>query len=263
MEKNILVEYTDKIAIIYFNRPDLYNAFNYDLFVDLGNELTLLSKRNDLIGIILTGKGKAFSGGGDLKSVASFPDGISSAFYRLVPQLNRCVIEIMSMSIPVVAAINGIAAGGGFSICLTCDFRFMAKSAKLKQAYTSSGLSIDGAGTLTLPRLVGYSKALEIATFDDIITSEQAINWGLVTKVVDDNNLISESVDFIKKIALKSLNSFAWSKKLFQMSYANNLERQLELEREGIVSCSYHPDGQEGIRAFLEKRSPIFNKVEK
>jgi 2-(1,2-epoxy-1,2-dihydrophenyl)acetyl-CoA isomerase len=157
-----------------------------------------------------------------------------------------------------VAAINGIAAGGGFSLAMACDFRVMAQSAILRQAYTSSGLSMDGGGSFALPRLVGLARAMEILAFDEPIASSRALEWGLVTKVVPDNQVLEAAVGMLEKLAKSSLHSFAWSKKLVTDSLNNTLETQLELERQGISDCAAHPDGQEGIRAFTEKRKPNF-----
>ena len=162
------------------------------------------------------------------------------------------------MEKPVIAAINGIAAGGGFSLALACDFRVMAQSAALRQAYTSSGLSIDGGGSFALPRLVGLARAMEIMAFDHMISSTQALEWGLVTKVVPDDEVLSEALAMLHTLTQGALHSFAWSKKLMTDSFNNALETQLEMERQGISDCAAHPNGQEGIRAFLEKRKPTF-----
>jgi 2-(1,2-epoxy-1,2-dihydrophenyl)acetyl-CoA isomerase len=162
------------------------------------------------------------------------------------------------MEKPVVAAINGIAAGGGFSLALACDFRVMGQSARLRQAYTSSGLSIDGGGSFTLPRLVGLARAMEIMAFDDPISSTRALEWGLVTKVVPDQEVLRETRNMLVDLTKTALHSFAWSKKLMTDSFNNTLETQLELERQGISACAAHPNGQEGIRAFIEKRKPSF-----
>jgi 2-(1,2-epoxy-1,2-dihydrophenyl)acetyl-CoA isomerase len=160
---------------------------------------------------------------------------------------------------PVVAAINGIAAGAGFSLALACDFRIMEKSAILRQAYTSNGLCIDGGGTFTLPRIVGLARSLEIAAFDNPISSHQASEWGLVTKVVDDGKALEEAVNMLNILAKGSLHSFGWSKKLLTDSFSNSFESHLELEREGLSACADSPDGQEGLNAFVEKRKPSFN----
>jgi len=128
----------------------------------------------------------------------------------------------------------------------------------LRQAYTSSGLSIDGGGTFALPRLVGLARALEIAAFDQPISAAKALEWGLVTKVVPDSEIQKEALGMLEGLAKSALHSFAWSKRLLIESLTNTLETQLELERQGISDCASHSNGQEGIRAFVEKRKPVF-----
>ena len=162
------------------------------------------------------------------------------------------------MQKPVVAAINGIAAGAGFSLSLSADFRVMEKSASLRQIYTSHGLSIDGGGTFMLPRLVGFARALEIAAFDEPISSEQALDWGLVTKVVENGKAVEEGIEMIHRIAKGSLHSFGWSKKLLTDSFNTSFESHINRERDGISECGDHPEGQEGINAFIEKRKPRY-----
>ena len=144
------------------------------------------------------------------------------------------------------------------SLILACDFRVMGESATLRQAYTSSGLSIDGGGSFALPRLVGLARAMEILAFDRPISAAQALEWGLITKVVPDDQVLNIALATLTTITQGALHSFAWSKKLLTDSFNNTLETQLELERQGISDCAGHPNGQEGIRAFLEKRKPSF-----
>jgi 2-(1,2-epoxy-1,2-dihydrophenyl)acetyl-CoA isomerase len=211
-----------------------------------------------LKGILLTGSGKAFCAGGDLKWISQQSEDAGSVLHRLAPQFHLSIIEIRRMEKPVVAAINGIAAGGGFSLALACDFRVMGQSALLRQAYTSSGLSIDGGGSFALPRLVGLARAMEIMAFDQPISAAQASDWGLVTKVVPDEEVVSAGLAMLNDLTKTALHSFAWSKKLITHSFNNTLETQLELERQGISDCAAHPNGQEGIRAFVEKRKPSF-----
>ena len=164
------------------------------------------------------------------------------------------------MGKPVIAAINGIAAGAGFSLALACDFRVMDESAYLLQAYTTSGLTPDGGGTFYLPRLVGITRAMEILTFDDSISSKQALGWGLVTKTTSKGGSLNEAKALIKKIAERSLNSFKIIKRLVNESYNTPFELHIEKERSFISACGAHPDGQEGMRAFLEKRKPVFTR---
>ena len=258
MAESILTQQHGQILEIALNRPEAYNALNLDVMIMLSNALASAATDESIKGVMITGKGKAFCSGGDVKWISQQAEDAGSTLHRLAPQFHIAITEIRRMGKPVVAAINGIAAGGGFSLALACDFRVMAESAVLRQAYTSSGLSIDGGGTFALPRLVGLAHALEIAAFDQPISSAQALAWGLVTKVVPDDKVVEEAISMLQGLAKSALHSFAWSKRLLMESFNNTLETQLELERQGISDCARHPNGQEGLKAFLEKRKPVF-----
>jgi 2-(1,2-epoxy-1,2-dihydrophenyl)acetyl-CoA isomerase len=258
MNDPVLVQKHEGILQMTLHRPEAYNALNLDMMEMLANTFASAATDDSVKGILLTGQGKAFCAGGDLKWISQQTEETGAVLYRLAPQFHLSITEIRRMGKPVVAAINGTAAGGGFSLALACDFRVMAQSAILRQAYTSSGLSIDGGGSFTLPRLVGLARALEIMAFDPPISAVQALEWGLVTKVVADQDVISEGLSMLTTLTKTSLHSFAWSKKLIINSFDNTLETQLELERQGISDCAAHRDGQEGIQSFVEKRKPAF-----
>lgn len=259
---NALIEIKrhNNIVEVALNRPETYNAFNLAMITELAQCLTQLATDSSAKGIFITGRGKAFCAGGDLKWAVDFSEKAGTSFHTLASQLHVAIVEIRRMKKPVVAAINGTAAGGGFSLALACDFRIMEKSAVLKQAYTSNGLCIDGGGTFTLPRIVGLARSLEIAAFDNPISSTQALAWGLATNVVDDGTAQKEAIAMLNQLAQGSLNSFGWSKKLLTDSFGNSFESHLELERGVLSDCADHSDGKEGLKAFIEKRKPIFNK---
>ena len=258
MTDSLVTQQHGEILEIALNRPEAYNALNLNMMVMLSDVLASAATTPSVKGILITGKGKAFCAGGDLKWISQQVEEAGPTLHMLAPQFHLAIIEIRRMGKPVVAAINGIAAGGGFSLALACDFRVMAESAVLRQAYTSSGLSIDGGGTFALPRLIGLARALEIAAFDQPISSAKALEWGLVTKVVPDDTVIEESLYMLEALAKSALHSFAWSKTLLLESSTNTLETQLELERQGFSDCARHPNGQEGLKAFIEKRKPVF-----
>ncbi len=258
MKSPILTHQHGQILEITLNRPEAYNAFNLDMMIMLSDALANAATDDSIKGIMLTGKGKAFCAGGDLKWISQQAGDAGSTLHRLAPQFHIAITEIRRMGKPVVAAVNGIAAGGGFSLALACDFRVMAESAVLRQGYTSNGLSIDGGGTFALPRLVGLARALEITAFDEPISASKAWEWGLVTMVVPDSDVQKEAVVMLEGLSRTALHSFAWSKRLFLESFDNTLETQLELERQGISDCARHPNGQEGLKAFIEKRKPVF-----
>ncbi len=260
MSESVEVIVDDQVGKVIFNRPDVYNAFDLDTLKVFAEALITLAASESIRVVVLSGKGKAFSTGGDLVWVTGFSGGPSVAFHELASRLNQAVVEIRRMNKPVIAAINGIAAGGGFSLAMACDFRVMSQSAILKQGYTTNGLCIDGGGTFYLPRLVGLSRALEIVAFDRPISAEQALEWGLVTKVVAPGKEMEEAENMAAELSDISLHSFGLSKKLLTDSFNSSFETHIEMERSCLERCGSHPDGIEGINAFLNKRKPLFNK---
>jgi len=260
MTDPIKVVLCDEVATVMFDRPKMYNAFDLDAISQLAEHLINIAADDTIRVVIIAGAGKSFCAGGDLRWVYDWPQGPPAAFHNLAARYHQAVLEIRRMPKPVIAAIQGIAAGGGFSMALACDFRVMEKSAVLRQAYTSNGLSVDGGGTFTLPRLVGLARALEICAFDKPISADQALKWGLVTKIAPDGKALEEAEKMAAALATISIQSFRNSKQLLTDSFSNTFETHLELERVALSNAAAHPDGQEGMEAFLEKRKPIFNR---
>jgi len=258
MNELIEIRQQDAVAQVALNRPQAYNAFNCEMIAQLAKDLTALASDRSVRAVVITGSGKAFCAGGDLKWALEYSDRPAGAFHTLAGQFHLAVLEIRRMPKPVIAAINGVAAGGGFSLALACDFRVLEKSAVLRQAYTSSGLCLDDGGSFTLPRLVGYARALEIVAFDKPISADRALEWGLATKVVEDQQALEEACRLAAQIARGSTNSFAVSKKLITDSFNTSFETQIENERAALEACADHPDGQEGLAAFSQKRKPQF-----
>ncbi|MFO7987371.1 MAG: enoyl-CoA hydratase-related protein [Desulfatiglandaceae bacterium] len=259
MTDRIIVEDRDGINHVVLNRPEAYNAFDLDMIRLLSETLVERALNPKVTGVVLSGQGKAFCGGGDLAWINSYGDNPSGAFRELAARFHQAILEIRRMPKPVIAAINGPAAGGGFSMALACDFRIMAASAVLRQAYTSNGLSMDGGGSFTLPRLVGMARALEIAVFDRPMDAEKAYAWGLVTEVVEDGQAVDRADEMCREITRGARASFAASKRLITDSYTTPFEAQLENERSLISWCAGQPEGREGVAAFLQKRKPDFN----
>lgn len=255
----VLVERAERLATVTLNRPGAFNAFDGETLDALAAALGELATDAAVRGVVVTGAGRAFCAGGDLKQLLGFPEGSAAGFHRLAGRFHAAITEMRRMPKPVVAAVNGVAAGGGFSFALAADFRVMARSATLKCAYLSAGLTLDGGGTWTLPRLVGHARALEIATLDAPIPADRALAWGLATEVVDDGQALAAARALAGRIAdTRSMHAFGVTKRLLLASEGNPLETQLELERAGIAACGAHPDGAEGMAAFAEKRSPDF-----
>lgn len=260
MEDAIRKELKDRVTLLTLNRPEAYNAFDLPMVRGLAETLIHAATSPEVAGLVITGMGKAFCAGGSLKWVLDQGNDYGAAFHALAATYHQAIVEIKRMPKPVVAAINGLAAGGGFSMALACDFRIMETSAVLRQGYTSNGLSIDGGGTYTLPRLVGMARALEIAAFDRPISAEKALEWGLVTEVVPDGESVERAMAIMAELKARSLSSFSASKRLITDSFDTNFEAQLEKEREMLSWCGGHPNGREGIKAFNEKRKPVYNR---
>jgi 2-(1,2-epoxy-1,2-dihydrophenyl)acetyl-CoA isomerase len=257
-EAEVSVEREGDIATITLNRPARLNAFDLTLTQLLLDRVREIAKDSRCSAVVIAGTGPAFSAGADLVWASEAADGLVAALFALVSCFHQLVLEICQMAKPVVAAINGVAAGEGFALALASDFRVLDRSATLRQAYTSAGLSIDGGCTFTLPRLVGVARALEIAALDEVIDAERALSLGLVTRVVDPGASVLEARALARELTARSACSFAWSKQLFQRAHETTLRAQLKKEREGIVACASDPEGEHGVRAFVSSRQPEF-----
>jgi len=258
MTSSVVVSTKNGIASVMLNRPDAFNALDLEMGIAMAHDLVALGSDPRVRAIVISGEGRAFCAGGDLKWALSRETGVAAAFHELAGHFHLAITEIRRTPKPVIAAVNGVAAGGGFSLALACDFRVMGKSAVLRQAYTSSGLCLDGGGTFSLPRLVGLARSLEIAAFDQPISAEQAMAWGLATKVVDDGTALDAAMKMAEELAQKSLNAFGAAKLLLTDSFDTSFETQIERERKALAACAGHPEGQEGLRAFSDKRKPRY-----
>ncbi|MBD3397932.1 enoyl-CoA hydratase/isomerase family protein [Candidatus Micrarchaeota archaeon] len=260
MEPPVKATLCGDVATIVLDRPKALNAFNLDMISSLADYLINLAADDTIRAIVIGGAGKAFCAGADLRAIDSWAEGYTSAFHNLAARYHQAILEIRRMPKPVIAAVNGIAAGGGFSLALACDFRIAGESAIFRQAYTSNGLTIDGGGTFTLPRLVGLAKALEIAAFDPAISAPDALEMGLITKLTHDDELWNTALAMAEDLKNNSLTSFAHVKELLNASYNTSFETHLENERSALCKAAGTEDGMEGIQAFLEKRKPVFNR---
>ncbi len=260
MEDVVYTDHADGIATVFLNRPARLNALDLDAAVQLKRRLQRLAHDDGVVALVVAGRGRAFCAGGDLAWAAGFPDGIRTAFHLLAGEFHQAILEIRETGKPVVAGIEGVAAGGGFALALACDFRVMGRDATLRQGYTSAGLSPDGGSTFMLPRLVGSARALEIATFDEPIPAARAAALGLATRVVD-RDAVAEAIALARAVSERSLESFARSKRLLNESYERPLAAQLAAEREAIVACAASPEGREGVNAFVTKRRPDFGRA--
>ena len=255
--RNLIFEKADQVAVLRLNRPDAFNAADIGLFEDLIKALEACTVDDEVKVVVITGEGKAFCAGGDLAMFTTFPDP-GEGIRQLTKRFHFVISGIRRIPKPVIAMVNGTAAGGGFSLAVACDLRICASSAKFKQAYTSSGLVPDGAWTLLVPLLVGFGKASELAYLDPVFDAKEALAMGLVNRVVEDGELERETRRVASQLARGATRSYAIVKENFNNAILGLLERTLEMEREGIIRAGKTKDAKEGISAFMERRRPAF-----
>lgn len=250
------------IAQITLNRPTVLNAIDMNMVTMLQAQLYAVGQDKTVRAVLLTGQGRGFCAGGDLRFARAMnPEQPGGSFLALTGVLHNCIAEIRMMPKPVIAAINGPAAGAGLFLALACDLRIMADSAYLKQSNTSYGLSIPAGGTFLLPRLLGLGLALEIAMMDEPISAERALTLGLVTKLAPAETLLADAYRLAGQIALRSSDALGRTKQLMNGAFEHTLEEQLQLERQAVAASANTIEGREGVAAFLEKRQPDFLAV--
>jgi 2-(1,2-epoxy-1,2-dihydrophenyl)acetyl-CoA isomerase len=248
----------DHVARITLNRPDAANALNMEMGLDLMHASIRASEDPAVRAVILTGAGKMFSGGGDLKSFAAQEDRLPGHLKEVALYLHAAISRFVRMDAPVIAAVNGSAGGAGMSLCLFADLVLAAESAKFTLAYTRAGLSPDGGSTYFLPRIVGVRRALELALTNRVLSAKEACEWGIVTTVVPDAELQAEAQTLAKSLAAGATRAFGAAKRLLHHSSAESLETQMELEAQAIADQARTADAREGIAAFIAKRAASF-----
>jgi len=256
---SLQVSQQNGILTIALHRPAVLNAIDLDMAEALLQHLEAASVDPAIRAIIITGKGRAFCAGGDLKfAVQANPEHPGDSFLILTTILHDSIEAIRTMAKPVVAAINGPAAGAGLFLALACDMRLMAHTAYLKQSNTSYGLSLPAGGTFSLPRLVGLGRALEMVMLDRPIPAEEAQRVGLVTTVVKAGKLYAEAQMLAQQAAQMPISTLGRVKRLMNESFDRSLVEQLAAEQQAIVKSANSAEGREGLTAFLQKRKPAY-----
>ena len=248
----------DSLAILRFNRPDNYNALNDRMAAELVEATFEVQEDAAIRALMITGNGTAFHAGGDIKMFVAAKNETQSMFNRTLTPLHAFISRLIRMPKPVVAAVNGPAAGAGFSIAMACDVVLAREDAVFSVAYSKIGLSPDGSMTYSLTRLVGYRRAMELYLTNRVLTSAEAMEWGLVTRVFPEENFMEEARGFSRQLAGGPTHAFGVAKDLFGMSLDHELETQMELEAKGILASTRTDDYREGTLAFVEKRPPNF-----
>jgi 2-(1,2-epoxy-1,2-dihydrophenyl)acetyl-CoA isomerase len=254
----LLFEIRNNVARITLNRPQAANSINLDMSRELMHAAIRCSEDPSVRAVILTGSGSMFCAGGDLKAFAAQGDNLPGHLKEVTTNLHAAVSRLVRMDAPVVAAVNGTAAGGGMSLCLFCDLVLAAESAKFTLAYTRAGLSLDGSSSYFLPRLIGLRRALELALTNRVLTASEAVAWGIATKAVPDRDLQTEAQTLAAQLAAGATRALGAAKRLLHFGASESLETQMELEAQAIAEQVRIGEGREGIAAFLGKRAPRF-----
>jgi len=251
------------VGLITLNRPEARNAFTAGMLVDLAEALQAC-KSPGIRAVLITGSGEAFCAGADVRDFANQfeergPEGISSHLRELAGRFHRdVVLEIRRLEKPVVAGVNGVAAGGGFSLMLCCDIRVAADNARFLMAYANIGATADGGSTYFLPRLVGSSRAMELYLAAQPINAEAALAMGLVSQVFPAADFSRHALETAVRLAQGPTKAYGRVKAMMDRSWQSSLEDQLDLETGAIADIGFTGDFQEGIRAFTGKRRPWF-----
>jgi 2-(1,2-epoxy-1,2-dihydrophenyl)acetyl-CoA isomerase len=255
-EPTVLLTLGDGIATITMNRPDRLNAMTEAMHGELAQVLDRIELDRAIRAVLLTGAGRGFCSGQDLNDSATLER--SDLGETLDRFYNPLVRRLKSLDRPVVAAVNGVAAGAGANLALACDIVIAAKSAIFVQAFIKIGLIPDAGGTYMLPRLVGQARALGLAMLGDEISGEQAAAWGMIWKAVDDDKVLDEAAAVAKTLAAQPTVALGLIKQAIHASTTNDLHQQIDLERDLQRQASKTEDFSEGINAFLDRRPPAF-----
>ncbi len=257
MNKSILVKIENSVAFITLNRPEVFNSFNREMALLLQSTLDECESNSEVRAIVLTGNGKAFCAGQDLKEVTT-PE-LNPGFKKILEEhYNPIITRIRNTNKPIIGAVNGVAAGAGANIALACDIVVASEKASFIQAFSKIGLVPDSGGTFFLPRLIGFQKASALMMLGDKVTAEEAEDLGMIFKVIPFEGFDTE----VEKLALKLANmptkALGYIKELLNKSMNNTLEEQLDLEGKLQIESAQSEDYSEGVNAFMEKRKPVF-----
>ncbi len=249
----------DGVATITLNRPDKLNSFTVQMHGELADAIKAVKKDVSVRCLLLTGAGRGFCAGQDLgdRAVAS-SDTAPNLGESLEKRYNPLVRALQALEMPVICAVNGVAAGAGANLAFACDIVIAAKSASFIQAFCKIGLVPDSGGTWTLPRLVGQARATALMMLGDKVPAEQAEAWGMIYKTVEDDALMAEANAMAAHLATQPTKGLALIKRALRDTWTNTLDDQLDLERDLQTLAGETEDYQEGVAAFMEKRKPTF-----
>ena len=257
MTQPILKQLENGVATLTFNRPEVFNSFNREMALLLQEELDACAKDDTVRTIVLTGSGKAFCAGQDLKEVTT-PE-LNPGFKKILEEhYNPIITSIREIEKPIIAAVNGVAAGAGANIALACDLVIAHEKVSFIQAFSKIGLIPDSGGTFFLPRLIGFGKASALMMLGDKVSATEAERMGMIYKVTSLEDFENTVITIAGTLAQMPTKALGMTKRLLNKSMSNNLEQQLDLESKLQIEAAQSEDYAEGVAAFIEKRKPEF-----
>ena len=257
--ETILFDVANGAARLTLNRPDRLNSFTVQMHAEVADALTIVEKNSDIRALLITGAGRGFCAGQDLSDRAVAPGGAGVDLGEsLENRYNPLIRRLIALKKPVVCAVNGVAAGAGANIAFAADIVIAAKSARFIQSFANIGLVPDSGGTWILPRLAGQARALGLALTGEPLSAEKAEAWGLIWRVVEDDQLKAEADKVVERLASGPTKGLAAIKAAMRQSWRATLDEQLDLERDLQRELGRSHDYREGVAAFTEKRSPKF-----
>jgi 2-(1,2-epoxy-1,2-dihydrophenyl)acetyl-CoA isomerase len=254
----LTLDIQDHVATLTLNRPEAYNAVNTPLARELLEATTQMDEDSAVRCLVITGAGKAFCAGGDVKGFHDHGADIGAHLKQLTGLLHGAVSRLARMPKPVIAAVNGVVAGGGMGLMLACDLSYAVETATLTMAYSRIGANPDGSSTFWLPRLVGVRRALELIYTNRVLTAQEAYAWGLLNGMVAAEKFPDEVYALARQLANGPTLAYARAKKLCYTSVNETLETQMESEARAIAASGKTEDFREGILAFMQKRAAAF-----
>ncbi len=243
----------DSVVKLTLNRPDKLNSFTAEMHAELKDALMMVATTDSIRCLILTGAGRGFSAGQDLADLD-----MSALGDVVAEHYNPLIKTITSLNMPVIASVNGVAAGAGANLALACDIVLAAESAKFIQSFNHVGLVPDAGGTWSLPRLLGLPRAMAIAMTGEAVSAAKAEQWGMIYRCVPDDALAEQTALLANTLANQATTGLAFTKQLLRQSLDHTLDEQLQLERDFQQAASQTADFKEGVDAFLNKRKPNF-----
>jgi 2-(1,2-epoxy-1,2-dihydrophenyl)acetyl-CoA isomerase len=254
--QHVTIDRAANVATVTLNRPDAFNALNLGLGRDLFNASIELDEDPEVRCIVVTGSGKSFCAGGDVKDFADHLPRVGVLIKELTTYLHGAISRFCRADKPVIMAVNGVAAGGGLSLALSGDLVLATESAKLTMAYSKIAATPDGSSSYFLPRLVGIRRAMELYFTNRVLSAREAQEWGLVTRVFPDAEFKAGVDALARELAQGPSKAFGGAKRLFHESTWQSLETQMELEAQAIASSGRTEDFKAGVTAFANKKTP-------